>query len=53
LPLLGWLPADPGVQTADRLGAPVYDYAPRLREAAEKIALDLLHNLTVLRDESG
>jgi CO dehydrogenase maturation factor len=50
LPLLGWLPADPGVQTADRLGEPVYDYAPDLRRAAEKIALDLLRNLSVARD---
>jgi CO dehydrogenase maturation factor len=50
LPLIGWLPADPGVQTADRLGAPVYDYAPKLREAAEKISHDLLHYLTVSRD---
>lgn len=50
LPLLGWLPTDPGVQTADRLGEPVYDYAPELRRAAETIALDLLRNLSVSRE---
>jgi CO dehydrogenase maturation factor len=47
MPLLGWLPVDPGVQTADRLGAPVYDYAPELRREAQKIAADLLYNLSV------
>jgi CO dehydrogenase maturation factor len=34
LPLLGVLPADLRVQEADRLGVPVYDYVPGLREAA-------------------
>ncbi|RME83630.1 MAG: hypothetical protein D6775_07625 [Caldilineae bacterium] len=38
LPLLGALPADPGVLEADRLGIPVYDHVPALRRAAEKIA---------------
>ncbi|MEW5989670.1 MAG: AAA family ATPase [Chloroflexota bacterium] len=38
LPLLGWLPADPSVQEADRLGLAVYDHAPSLRLAAEEIA---------------
>ncbi|NOX60336.1 MAG: AAA family ATPase [Chloroflexi bacterium] len=37
LPILGLLPADPLVQEADRLGVPVYDHAPRLREAAHQI----------------
>ena len=37
LPLLGFLPADLGVQEADRLGTAVYDYVPALKEAAEQI----------------
>jgi len=38
MPLLGHLPADLKVQEADRLGIPVYDHVPSLREAAVKIA---------------
>jgi CO dehydrogenase maturation factor len=38
LPLLGYLPDDPGVIEADRLGASVYAQVPALREAAERIA---------------
>ncbi len=38
LPVLGVLPADERVQEADRLGVPVYDYVPALRQAAEKMA---------------
>jgi CO dehydrogenase maturation factor len=41
IPLLGILPADMGVQEADRLGIPVYDHVPVLRQAAEDIALAL------------
>ncbi len=41
LPVLGILPADMGVQEADRLGIPVYDHVPALRLAAEQIAKDL------------
>jgi CO dehydrogenase maturation factor len=41
LPLLGILPADLAVQEADRLGIPVYDHAPALRQAAERIAAAL------------
>lgn len=41
LPLLGVLPVDPGVQTADRLGAAAYDHAPALRRAAVAIAQQL------------
>ena len=37
LPVLGFLPADMKVQEADRLGIPVYDHAPSLREAAGRI----------------
>jgi CO dehydrogenase maturation factor len=42
LPLLGVLPADLAVQEADRLGEPVYDYVPVLRQSAEKMAGRLL-----------
>ncbi len=41
LPVLGMLPADLGVQEADRLGIPVYDHVPALREAATNIATAL------------
>ena len=41
IPVLGLLPADLAVQEADRLGIPVYDHAPALREAAEKMAEQL------------
>jgi CO dehydrogenase maturation factor len=37
IPLLGFMPADLGVQEADRLGIPVYDHVPELRKAAELI----------------
>lgn len=35
IPVLGFLPADLRVQEADRLGIPVYDYVPSLREATD------------------
>jgi CO dehydrogenase maturation factor len=38
LPVLGNLPADLGVQEADRLGVPVYDYVPTLKTEALRIA---------------
>jgi CO dehydrogenase maturation factor len=41
LPLLGVLPADLRVQEADRLGLPVYDYVPSLKEAALEIKKQL------------
>lgn len=41
IPVLGLLPADLGVQEADRLGIPVYDHVPALREAAREIAARL------------
>ena len=41
IPVLGLLPADMGVQEADRLGIPVYDHVPTLRKAAEGIAMAL------------
>lgn len=45
LPVLGNLPADLGVQEADRLGMPVYDHVPSLRSAAERIGLTLLEEI--------
>ena len=41
LPVLGLLPADMAVQEADRLGKPVYDFVPALRNAAEAICMKL------------
>src|SRR5512139_2545260 len=41
LPVLGIMPADLGVQEADRLGIPVYDHVPSLRVAAEEMARKL------------
>jgi CO dehydrogenase maturation factor len=38
LPLLGYLPANLAVQEADRLGTPVYDHVPELRESAQTMA---------------
>lgn len=42
LPILGTLPAELGVQEADRLGVAVYDHVVTLREAAEEIAEKLV-----------
>jgi CO dehydrogenase maturation factor len=42
LPLLGFMPADLKVQEADRLGIPVYDYVPSLKEAVGKMVEILL-----------
>ncbi|MGW8251655.1 MAG: hypothetical protein ACWGO1_13500, partial [Anaerolineales bacterium] len=41
IPVLGNLPADLGVQEADRLGLAVYDYVPSLRANAEEMAKTL------------
>ena len=38
LPVLGFLPADLKVQEADRLGIPVYDHVPALKESALAMA---------------
>ena len=38
LSILGMLPADLAVQEADRLGIPVYEHVPALRDEAERIA---------------
>jgi len=49
LPLLGILPADMGVQEADRLGIAVYDHVPALKDAALEMAKKL--SLEVENDE--
>jgi CO dehydrogenase maturation factor len=41
--VLGYLPADMRVQEADRLGIPVYDLAPALKNEAARIAGSLLN----------
>lgn len=41
LPILGTLPADLGVQEADRLGIAVYDHVPALKTAAIEMAKKL------------
>jgi CO dehydrogenase maturation factor len=43
LPLIGLLPADALVQEADRLGIPVYDHVPALRQAA----IDIMNRLAL------
>jgi CO dehydrogenase maturation factor len=47
LPVLGYLPADLGVQEADRLGIPVYEHVPALRKAAEEIARRITEDVIV------
>jgi len=46
IPVLGMLPADMGVQEADRLGVPVYDHVPALSKSAEHIASALESQIT-------
>ena len=41
LPVLGYLPADMRTQEADRLGLPVYDHVPELRDASTKLLKDI------------
>jgi CO dehydrogenase maturation factor len=45
LPILGNLPVDLGVQEADRLGIPVYDHVPVLRQSAQEMATKLLNSV--------
>lgn len=45
IPVLGFLPADLGVQEADRLGVPVYDHVPALHTAALAMARRLEQEL--------
>ncbi len=42
IPILGFLPADLGVQEADRLGIPVYNHVPSLRDSAVSMAKKLI-----------
>jgi CO dehydrogenase maturation factor len=53
LPFLGYLPADPAILEADRLGRAAYDHAPRVRQAAEEIAGRLVEALETERDLVG
>lgn len=46
LPILGFLPADLKVQEADRLGIPVYDHVPSLKNEAHSILQGLEKELT-------
>jgi CO dehydrogenase nickel-insertion accessory protein CooC1 len=41
LPVLGFLPEDPGVREADRSGLPAFDTSPALAEAARSIVAEL------------
>lgn len=43
IPVLGFLPADLAVQEADRLGIPVYDHVPSLKEAVKRITEQLVN----------
>jgi CO dehydrogenase maturation factor len=47
IPVLGFLPADLGVQEADRLGIPVYDHVPSLKVSAADMAEKLNTELGV------
>jgi CO dehydrogenase maturation factor len=49
MPVLGFLPADMKVQEADRLGIPVYDHVPALKESAAK----MMENLTAHLAQTG
>lgn len=53
LPVLGFLPADMGVQEADRLGIPVYDHVPSLRQAGEQIATALNSQIKTASSEQN
>jgi CO dehydrogenase maturation factor len=46
LPVLGFLPADLKVQEADRLGIPVYDHVPELKESARAMAEQLASQIS-------
>lgn len=52
LPLLGYLSADLKVQEADRLGLPVYDYVPGLKDATKKMLDQLDLYLEDVREAS-
>lgn len=50
LPTLGFLPADLKVQEADRLGIPVYDHVPKLKESSREIAEELTAHVEKVKD---
>jgi CO dehydrogenase maturation factor len=52
IPILGFMPADLGVQEADRLGIAVYDHVPALRQAAEGMAEKLSEQISSPEEES-
>jgi CO dehydrogenase maturation factor len=45
LPVIGFLPIDPGVRQSDRTGIPVFDAAPALAQAARDLASALDHEI--------
>jgi len=51
LPVLGFLPADLAVQEADRLGIPVYQHVPALRQAAQQIADKLAQSTQLIAND--
>lgn len=51
IPLLGMLPADLGVQEADRLGIAVYDHVPALRAKAEHMATLLGNHIEAVKSD--
>jgi CO dehydrogenase maturation factor len=53
IPVLGILPADLAVQEADRLGIPVYDHVPALREAAAQMAVRLAEEALARAEEQA
>jgi CO dehydrogenase maturation factor len=53
IPILGNLPADLGVQEADRLGIAVYDHVTPLRQAAEGMAEQLSAQISALEEEKS
>jgi CO dehydrogenase maturation factor len=50
LPVLGFLPADLKVQEADRLGIPVYDHVPELKESAHAMAEQLAQQISASKE---
>jgi CO dehydrogenase maturation factor len=52
IPILGNMPVDLGVQEADRLGIPVYDHVPSLRQAAEAMAEQLSAQISSQEEEN-
>jgi CO dehydrogenase maturation factor len=53
LPILGYLPANLGVQEADRMGVAVYDAVPELRAAAEKMSERMVKEIELDNSNSG